>query len=408
MLKKLFISFSLAQQNIRSRLFHTLLSILGIVIGVAALVTVLSLIDGLEEFAQQEITKTTDLKAVVITTSTYKRVDDVALPKTDYGYLNYKTFKELEASSPKPARGFIQAKHNSAVTVEGKQQPMGASLAAINAYYPTDTKIKYGQFFTTNDLQQQNPVAIISHGFAVNAFGKDSAEYLLGKTVAFDSLELKIVGVLPEEDDKSPRLFYPFTLLTEEQLKANPPMGALEAQDIMDVTTIKSHTEAWLKAKFPADTTDFRVMTNEGRVEQAAKGFLLFRVVMGMIVGISVIVGGIGVMNVLLISVTERTVEIGVRKAMGAKKRDILLQFLAESITVSLFGSILGLLLGILATLGIVPIIKAFVDVPFQAAYTLDTFMVIAGIAVIVGIVFGTYPATRASKLDPVEAIRRE
>ena len=149
-------------------------------------------------------------------------------------------------------------------------------------------------------------------------------------------------------------------------------------------------------------------MTNEFRVEQAAQGFLLLRVVMGLIVGISVLVGGIGVMNVLLISVNERTVEIGVRKAMGAKRQDILLQFLAESVTVSLFGCFLGLVVGVLGTWIMVPIIKAIVDVPFQAAFTWNTFAVISLVAIVIGIVFGTYPAMQAAKLDPVEAIRRE
>mgnify|MGYP005750337003 CR=1 FL=1 len=408
MLKKLYLSFALAGQNIRTRLFHTLLSILGIVIGVAALVTVLSLIDGLEEFAQQEITKTTDFKAVIIGTRTHKRINNISLAKTDYSYLDYETMNSLAASVPKPARGFLQVKSNKEIFLEGKSEPMGAGVMATNLYYPTDAEAAHGKLFDETDVKQRKPVAIVNHGFTIQAFGQDSAAFALNKTVKVDSLELKIIGVLPEDEDKAARVFFPITLLSDPQLKANPPVGILEAKDIMDVAEIKSFSEDWLKAKFPADTTDFQVATNEGRVEQAARGFLLFRVVMGMIVGISVIVGGIGVMNVLLISVTERTVEIGVRKALGAKKRDILLQFLAESVTVSLFGSILGLLLGILATLGIVPVIKAFVDVPFQAAYTLDTFMVIASIAVVVGIVFGTYPATRAAKLDPVEAIRRE
>ncbi|SFC33878.1 ABC transporter permease [Spirosoma endophyticum] len=139
-----------------------------------------------------------------------------------------------------------------------------------------------------------------------------------------------------------------------------------------------------------------------------AKGFLLFRLIMGMIVGISVLVGGIGVMNVLLISVTERTVEIGIRKALGAKKRDILWQFLSESITISTFGSVLGLALGLLSTMAVVPIVKALTDIPFQMAYTWNTFSIILVIAMLIGVIFGTYPAMRAARLDPVEAIRRE
>jgi putative ABC transport system permease protein len=119
-------------------------------------------------------------------------------------------------------------------------------------------------------------------------------------------------------------------------------------------------------------------------------------------------VGGIGVMNVLLISVTERTAEIGIRKATGANRRDIMLLFLSESITVSAFGSFLGLVLGVLGTMVIIPIIKAITEVPFQAAYTWNTFLVITVLSILVGIVFGTYPAIRASRLNPVEAIRHE
>src|SRR6185436_9745937 len=102
---------------------------------------------------------------------------------------------------------------------------------------------------------------------------------------------------------------------------------------------------------------------------------------------------------VLLIAVTERTVEIGIRKAVGANRKDILLQFLSESITISLFGSLLGLVIGVLGTMIITPIVKALTKIPFQAAYTLNTLMVISILAVVVGVVFGTYPAMRAAKL---------
>jgi putative ABC transport system permease protein len=119
-------------------------------------------------------------------------------------------------------------------------------------------------------------------------------------------------------------------------------------------------------------------------------------------------VGGVGVMNVLLISVTERTSEIGIRKAMGANRKDIVMLFLSESIAVSAFGSLLGLIFGVLFTMAAVPIVKAITKIPFQAEYTLNTFLVIAILAVVVGIVFGTYPAIRASRLNPVDAIRHE
>ena len=113
-------------------------------------------------------------------------------------------------------------------------------------------------------------------------------------------------------------------------------------------------------------------------------------------------------MNVLLISVTERTSEIGIRKALGANKKDIMRLFLSESITVSLFGSLLGLTFGVLGTMVFIPIIKAITKVPFQAAYTWNTLLVIMIIAILVGVVFGTYPAMKAARLDPVDAIRRE
>lgn len=112
--------------------------------------------------------------------------------------------------------------------------------------------------------------------------------------------------------------------------------------------------------------------------------------------------------NVLFISVVYRTSEIGIGKAVDANKRTILYQFLTELITISVFGSLMGLILGVLFTMVAIPIVKALTKIPFQAEYTFNTFLVISIIAILVGIVFGTYPAIRAARLDPVEAIRKE
>jgi putative ABC transport system permease protein len=407
MLKKILNSFALALHNIRTRLFHTLLSILGIVIGVGALVTVLSLIDGMEKFARDQITTTTSLKAVMVQNETYKRVNNVRLQKESYGYLNYERFRAFDEAMTIPATGYIQFIQNSEVLLPDSSR-VGATVQGINAVHPTAANIKAGRLFSLEEVAANASVAFVNDVFAKQAAGKDSVQTIVGQTITYKDKAVKVIGVLQPRKQESPEVYLPISLFTDEELKADPPRVIFEVDDVEQVQAFKQDVEQWLKTNVAKDSTDFRVMTNEGRVEQAAKGFLLFRVIMGMIVGISVIVGGIGVMNVLLISVTERTVEIGVRKAMGAKKRDILMQFLAESVTVSLFGSFLGLVLGVLATLGIVPIVKALTDVPFQAAYTFDTFVVITIVAIVIGIVFGTYPAMRAAKLNPVEAIRRE
>src|SRR5688500_10001047 len=164
-----------------------------------------------------------------------------------------------------------------------------------------------------------------------------------------------------------------------------------------------------LAARDSAWERRYVVTTNESRLDQLSRGILVFKLFMGAITGISLLVGGIGIMNVLLASVTERTREIGVRKAMGARRRDILMQFLAESVAISGAGSLLGVALGLSGAFAIVAVIRAQAQAVYlDATFSWSTVMSAAISAIAIGLTFGTYPARRAARLSPIDAIRHE
>lgn len=408
MIKKIIISFSSAIGTIRSRFFHTVLSVLGIVIGVALLVGILSLIDGMEQYANEQITKTTSLKAIAIYNKPDKVVNGIRVRKDTYPLLSYQQISQLHTALTLPGKVHMLTQQGREITMLGDTQRIGTLLSGSLPQLSPNSKLVQGKSFTDTDLNDQKLVAVVNETFVRKVSGEAKPSRLLGKKVLVGQQEFTIVGITEADTARPAQLFFPISLLTENDLRSLRLDYGLEAEHVEDVPALKEQILAWIAKNIPNGKEDFEVATNEFRVQQAAQGFLVFRVIMGFIVGISVLVGGIGVMNVLLISVSERTAEIGVRKAVGAKKRDILLQFLSESVTISTFGSLLGLLTGVAGTMIIVPIVKALTKVPFQAAYTWNTFLIISVVAIVVGIVFGTYPAMRAARLDPVEAIRRE
>lgn len=406
MFKKITGSFILALHNIRSHFFHTILSLLGIVIGVASLVSILSLIDGMEQYARDQITKTTSLNSIAVGSRTSKHVNGIWVRKDSITYMTHDDFKELKSAISFPVTGMLWQIQAKELWLKGDTLRTASNTTGLSDF-DTSFHVLHGRLINETDLKLKEKKAVITEPLAQVLSDSGELQSIIGKTAVFGTRELEIVGIVKNARANQPELFFPISLFTEEEFKSNPPQSIFEASEVTNVPKIKEEIQAWLKKKY-GEKNDFAITTNEFRVEQAARGFYLFRIIMGLIVGISVLVGGIGVMNVLLISVTERTSEIGVRKAVGANRRDIILQFLSESITISLFGSLLGLVIGILGTMIIVPIVKSLTGVPFQAAYTLNTLFVISVLAVVIGIVFGTYPAMRAAKLDPVEAIRRE
>lgn len=407
MLQKIISGFHLALNNIRANFFRTVLSILGIVIGVASLVAILSLIDGLEQYAREQITLTTSLKAIMIKTESMKVINGVRVPKDSVSILDYNSIGQLSGTIHYPATFDLYTRHAGEVTLVNEVEIKSAAMITASSNLKRAPELLEGVKFTQADVERGSPVALVNEAFAREILAGGDLEKIVGKKIVLYGNLVEIIGVFANRLSKTSEIFCPISLLPVPDLRKNPPTCIIEAENIEDVADLKHEVNGWLQQRYK-DPSDFVVLSNDMRVAQATKGFGLFRVVMGLIVGISVLVGGIGVMNVLLISVTERTVEIGIRKAVGANKRDIVWQFLSESVTISTFGSFLGLVVGILSTMVMAPVIHAVTGISFPIAYTLDTFLTVAILAIVTGIVFGTYPAIRAARLDPVEAIRRE
>ena len=394
-MQKILLTFQMALRDAKTNFFHTLLSVLGIVIGVAALVGILSLIDGMENYAHRQISQTTSLESIVISPITIDYADNVRIAKQDYAYFTYPEFRKLQQVIGQDAKGYMVYRESGYLNGEDTSKRKGTLFSGIVETWNDNLTLITGRFFNSQDIEDEDSVMVLNKVIAQQLQKEENLEKLLDQRITYKGGTYTIIGVI-ESLSKEPKVFVPITLISTESIKNKPPTCMLVASSVELVPQMKNDVEAWINYNFEGNEKDFRVSTNEGRVDQVNKGFVMFRIVMGLIVGISVLVGGIGVMNVLLISVNERTTEIGVRKAVGAKPKDIVVQFLSESITISVLGSMLGLIIGVLFTMAAVPIIKHFSKMPFEAAYTLNTLLTISVVAIIIGIVFGTYPAVKA------------
>jgi putative ABC transport system permease protein len=399
--------------TLRANPLRTVLSTLGVIIGVAALVAILSLGDGLEQYSRSQIELTTDLQTITVTSRTIEQVDGVAVRRPDVRVLGREDAALLDSTVENIAVVTLSLTGSDWATIDGDTTRhatlITATLANATELFPIE--IARGRFLDDTDFVDAPAVAVISAKLAADLAAGDPGD-LLDRSLSLGESSFAVVGVLADPGTQQPsRAYIPLGAVTEEWLSdgdRRAPVAMVKSRRIEDVDAVRTRVEGWLEQRFGNFERYFTVSSSERRIAQARQAILVFKLSMGAITGISLLVGGIGIMNVLLASVTERTREIGVRKAVGARRNDIMLQFLAESIAIAGVGSLLGVMLGMAGAFASTAIIRMASEAPLQAAFTWSTMLVAVGAAVFVGLAFGTYPARRAARLSVIEAIRHE
>jgi len=401
-------------QTLRANPMRTVLSTLGVVMGAASLVAVLSLGDGAERFAREQIERR-GMQTVMIRARTSDTVDNIQVPRAEYPIFSPDDLRDLAAFVPPRTEVLLVVEGTGALEIGGKPRAaLVQGLLAGNAR-EMGMRIWVGRSFTADELDRGADVAVVGHKLAAEMTGDRPTESAVGMDLAFPGHPVRVIGIQEAAlDERVLNVTVPIALADAVMVPVPAPRArglALNAPRVEDVLATKADAEAWAdrrNGEWRSKNQITIASTGLDRLLAMNQGILVFKIMMGAFTAISLIVGGIGIMNVLLASVAERTKEIGVRKAAGARRRDIIVQFLAESIVITLVGAIIGAILGISGAYLVTAIMRAYTLAQVYAAVTWQTLAVAMGAAILVGLIFGTYPALKAANLSPVDAMRYE
>ena len=403
-------NFKIALRAILANKMRSILTVLGVMIGVAAVIAVVSIVQGLQHKISNDLAD--------IGSNFIEVFPDPGEQRNPF----LQKLPDLTLDDANAVRrGTTAIKDFTQIFIAQAQTKFGESRHAVQLYAvgPSYQEIvnhwvEHGRFFTAVDEEQRKRVATI---------GIDAAQDLnlgdnpIGKLIQVDNNTFTVVGVMEKKggsfgNNQDDIILIPFSTAAVVYGSENMRklVLAFQMESGADIELAKEQVREVLRSRHrmkQGDKDDFRILAQEEILKTTSSILGGVSMVMGGIVGIALLVGGIGIMNIMLVSVTERTREIGIRKSLGARRGDILVQFLIEAIVLSGLGGLIGVLGGVLLANITRFVIGKWTDLPPVHTPVLaigGAFMFCA----LIGIIFGIYPAAKASKLDPIEALRYE
>ena len=410
----------LAWESISGNKLRSLLTMLGIIIGVASVITMVGISAGTEATIEEQITGLGS--NLLFVQSSFIRFGPGAGTGSggDFtaqlrGGLVYEDAFAIADEVEGVAAVVVEQQSSETVKV-GNVTLDSVTILGSTADFPSvrDMQIGEGRYFTDQEVERKQKVAVLGSALALELFGEADS---IGQTVTAGNTKLTVIGVFEERGLVSgvnfdSQLYTPITVVFQ---KFTPSMFArirgdnvrmiyveVENPEVLDSTIEQIELLLAKRHDLTLEEADFAVTTQQDIIETREATTEAFRSLLGWVAGVSLVVGGIGIMNIMLVSVTERTREIGIRQAIGAAPKDIRWQFLTEAVTLSMAGGLIGVLVGVAGSW------------VFGMLSDMRTVIVTGSIllafvsAAAVGIFFGFYPANRASQLDPIEALRHE
>ena len=421
---------------IRSNKMRSLLTMLGIIIGVASVLAMIAIGDGAKMIVLQDAQKLGGVNQFTMYRSSHKRVNNRWVPNRSNEYFEYEDVLAIEAECPSVKLVVPRIPEWRGVLVQaagGAEHRTGYNGVNASFSEAMDWDIQQGRFISNEDIDNEAKVCVLGSEVTTALFGNVSPlgkEIKIGKGPGgrFDRYGRKdqkriterftVVGTM-ETRGRSLRfgwnlddmVFIPLTT-TQERFTGNDRivMLSVHANTVEEVPQAIEEVKTVLRKTHHGQDDFFSIWDMREGMAQLDKISKVIKIALGSIAGFSLLVGGIGIMNMMLVAVTERTREIGLRKAIGAKRMDILAQFLIEAIAMCSVGGVLGVLLGLFAGEGMamlaVNIVKIVPEWP--SVISTEWILISVSFSAIIGISFGLYPAIKASALSPIEALRAD